>query len=177
MKDHAHRQGIGTYGIHSDSKNNLWLLEFPAGNIGKIDAQTKSFEPLTPPPSSRIVAAAWTSRTFVVRRILRQQDRHVRHQDRGDQGMGAADAVVGPYDAVVDKNGEIWTGGMTPIACPASIKTGENIEYLLPGHQHPPRLRGQHDDAGHVLDRQQSRRLDRQGRAAGLTTVIIRESG
>ena len=42
-----------TYGIHSDAENNLYLLDFSAGNIVRLDAKTK--EPtvyLTPTPNS-----------------------------------------------------------------------------------------------------------------------------
>ena len=38
-----------------------------------------------------------------------------------------------PYRATVDKNGEIWTGGMhTDRAVRLDPKTGTTIEYLLP---------------------------------------------
>ena len=45
---------IGTYGLHSDAQNNVYLLDFSAGNIVRIDAKTK--EPTvyrTPTPDSR----------------------------------------------------------------------------------------------------------------------------
>ena len=39
----------------------------------------------------------------------------------------------GPYDAVLDKNGDVWTGGMTNDRVGRlNPKTGEIIEYLLP---------------------------------------------
>jgi len=52
-KDPRTGKRIGTYGIYSDADNNLYLLDFSAGNIVRIDAKTK--EPtvfLTPTPNS-----------------------------------------------------------------------------------------------------------------------------
>jgi streptogramin lyase len=41
-------------GIHSDQQNNAYLLDFAAGNIVKIDAQTrKATVYTTPTPDSR----------------------------------------------------------------------------------------------------------------------------
>jgi streptogramin lyase len=38
-----------------------------------------------------------------------------------------------PYDAVGDKNGEVWSGGMsTDLVYRLKPETGEIIEYLLP---------------------------------------------
>ena len=38
-----------------------------------------------------------------------------------------------PYRAAIDKNGEIWTGGMhSDRAVRVNPKTGETVEYLLP---------------------------------------------
>ena len=86
---------IGTYGLHSDSQNNVYLLDFSAGNIVKIDAKTK--EPtvyLTPTPNShprrgRVDDAG----PRVVRRIFRQCHRHARSEDRQDHGVEGAVAV------------------------------------------------------------------------------------
>jgi virginiamycin B lyase len=39
----------------------------------------------------------------------------------------------GPYRAMIDKNGEIWTGGMaTDRAIRLDPKTGTSVEYLMP---------------------------------------------
>ena len=38
-----------------------------------------------------------------------------------------------PYDAMVDKNGEVWTGGMSnDRVVRLDSKTGQAVEYLLP---------------------------------------------
>src|SRR5579883_3107459 len=53
-KDPRTGRRIGTYGLHSDAQNNVYLLDFAAGNIVKIDAKTKvSTVYVTPTPNSR----------------------------------------------------------------------------------------------------------------------------
>src|SRR5215510_3379321 len=42
FKDPRTGRRIGTYGLHSDAQNNIYLLDFAAGNIVKVDAKTKS---------------------------------------------------------------------------------------------------------------------------------------
>ena len=134
-KDPRTGKRIGTYGIHSDADNNLYLLDFSAGNIVRIDAkseQTTVF--LTPTPNS-----------------------HPRRGRVDDQGrlwfaeyfgnaIGMLDPKSGkieewkvptawssPYDAVFDKNGDAWTGSMnTDRVSRLDVKTGQYIEYPLP---------------------------------------------
>src|SRR5438132_1496875 len=54
FKDPRSGKRIGTYGIHSDARNNAYLLDFAAGNIVKIDAKTKQATVYpTPTPDSR----------------------------------------------------------------------------------------------------------------------------
>jgi virginiamycin B lyase len=134
-KDPRTGKRIGTYGIHSDADNNLYLLDFSAGNIVRIDAKTK--EPtvyLTPTPNS-----------------------HPRRGRVDDQGrlwfaeyfgnaIGMLDPGSGkiaewkvptpwssPYDAVLDRNGEAWTGSMnTDRVARLDVKTGRYTEYPLP---------------------------------------------
>jgi virginiamycin B lyase len=134
-KDPRTGKRIGTYGIHADADNNLYLLDFSAGNIVRIDAKTK--EPtvyLTPTPNS-----------------------HPRRGRVDDQGrlwfaeyfgnaIGMLDPETGkiqewkvptpwssPYDAMEDKNGNAWTGSMnTDRVARLDIKTGQYTEYPLP---------------------------------------------
>jgi virginiamycin B lyase len=126
---------IGTYGIHADAENNLYLLDFSAGNIVRIDAKTK--EPtvfLTPTPNSH--------------------PRRGRVDDRGrlwfaeyfGNAIGMLDPESGkieewkvptpwssPYDAVEDRNGDSWTASMnTDRVARLDIKTGQYTEYPLP---------------------------------------------
>jgi virginiamycin B lyase len=134
-KDPRTGKRIGTYGIHSDAENNLYLLDFSAGNIVRLDAKTK--EPtvfLTPTPNS-----------------------HPRRGRVDDQGrlwfaeyfgnaIGMLDPETGkiqewkvptpwssPYDAVADKNGNAWTASMnTDRVARLDIKSGQYTEYPLP---------------------------------------------
>src|SRR5256712_211673 len=54
FKDPRTGKRIGTYGLHSDAKNNVYLLDFSAGNIVKIDAKTRNPTVyVTPTPDSR----------------------------------------------------------------------------------------------------------------------------
>jgi virginiamycin B lyase len=134
-KDPRTGRRIGTYGIHSDAENNLYLLDFSAGNIVRIDAKTK--EPtvyLTPTPNS-----------------------HPRRGRVDDQGrlwfaeyfgnaIGMLDPETGkieewkvptpwssPYDAVADRNGDAWTASMnTDRVARLDIRTGRYTEYPLP---------------------------------------------
>jgi virginiamycin B lyase len=126
---------IGTYGIHADAANNLYLLDFSAGNIVRLDAKTK--EPtvyLTPTPNS-----------------------HPRRGRVDDQGrlwfaeyfgnaIAMLDAETGkiqewkvptpwssPYDAMADKNGNAWTASMnTDRVARLDVKSGQYTEYPLP---------------------------------------------
>ncbi len=134
-KDPRTGKRIGTYGIYSDAQNNLYLLDFSAGNIVRIDAKTD--EPtvfLTPTPNS-----------------------HPRRGRVDDQGrlwfaeyfgdaIGMLDPKTAkiqewkvptpwssPYDAVFDRNGDAWTGSMnTDRVSRLDVKTGQYVEYPLP---------------------------------------------
>ena len=134
-KDPRTGKRIGTYGIHADAANNLYLLDFSAGNIVRIDAKTK--EPtvfLTPTPNSH--------------------PRRGRVDDRGrlwfaeyfGNAIGMLDPESGkieewkvptpwssPYDAVEDRNGDAWTASMnTDRVARLDIKSGQYTEYPLP---------------------------------------------
>jgi virginiamycin B lyase len=140
-KDPRTGRRIGTYGIYSDAQNNLYLLDFSAGNIVRIDAKTD--EPtvyLTPTPDShprrgRVDAQGrlWFAEYF-------------------GNAIGMLDPNSGkieewkvptpwssPYDAVYDRNGDAWTGSMnTDRVARLDVKTGQYIEYPLP---HPTNIR------------------------------------
>ncbi len=134
-KDLATGNRIGTYGLHSDSKNNVYLLDFAAGNIGKFDAKTKAFSVYpTPTPLSR-----------PRRGRVDAQDR-LGSPNTACNAIGMLDPVSGriqewkvptpwsaPYDAVADKNGDAWTGSMlTDRIARLNTKTGQFTEYPLP---------------------------------------------
>ena len=118
----------------SDSQNNLWMAEFTKGHIGKIDAKTG--------------AVSWykvpTENARARRMNIDDQDRILFAEYRGNKVAMfdtktaqfteyPAPPYTWPYRAAVDKNGEIWTGGMhSDRAVRINPKTGETVEYLLP---------------------------------------------
>ena len=126
---------IGSYGIHSDSQNNLYLLDFSDNDIGRIDAKTKELTVYpTPTPGSRPRRGRVDARD------------HLWFAEYGANGIGMLDPMSGriqewklatpwsaPYDAVADKNGDAWTGSMqTDRVARLDIKSGQITEYPLP---------------------------------------------
>jgi len=122
------------YQVISDSQNNLWMAEFQHGYLGKIDAKTGK--------------ARWypvpTANARARRMNIDDQDRIVVAEYRGNK-IAVFDTrtekfteypvppQTWPYRAAIDKNGEIWTGGMhSDRAVRVNPKTGETVEYQLP---------------------------------------------
>jgi streptogramin lyase len=122
------------YQVISDSQNNLWMAEFTDGHIGKIDAKTGNVTWYPLP----------TAKGRARRMNIDDQDRIVVAEYRGNKiAMFDTKAEkftewslpphTWPYRAAIDKNGEIWTGGMhSDRAVRVNPKTGETVEYQLP---------------------------------------------
>jgi virginiamycin B lyase len=135
MKQIATPGNHSIYGISSDSKNNLWFMEFQDNYIGKIDAKTLGLSLYRAP----------TERSRNRRGIMDAQDRLWFAEYRGNK-IGMFDTKdesfkewklptpwAGPYYPAVDKNGDIWTGGMTnDRVTRIDQKTGAAVEYFLP---------------------------------------------
>ena len=128
-------RNISAYGIPADRENNLYLLDFAADNIGRIDAKTKQFKAYpTPTRDSR-----------PRRGMIDAQDR-LWFGEYGANAIGMFDLKTekmqewkvptpwsAPYQAVVDKNGEVWTASMfTDRIIRFDPKNGQVTEYLLP---------------------------------------------
>jgi virginiamycin B lyase len=123
------------YGIASDSRNNIWFLEFQDNYIGKIDAKTLNLSLYRAP----------TDHSRNRRGIMDAQDRLWFAEYRGNK-IAVFDTKEesfkeyplptpwsGPYYPVVDRNGEIWTGGMTTDRVTRlDPTTGQTVEYFLP---------------------------------------------
>jgi streptogramin lyase len=128
-------RNIAAYGIPADRENDLYLLDFGADNIGRIDAKTKQFKAYpTPTHDSR-----------PRRGMVDAQDR-LWFGEFGANAVGMFDPKTekiqewkvptpwsAPYQAVVDKNGDVWTGSMfTDRIIRLDPKSGQITEYLLP---------------------------------------------
>jgi len=122
------------YQVISDSQNNLWMAEFTKGHIGKIDAKSGQVTWFPLP----------TDNARARRMNIDDQDRILFTEYRGNKVAlfdtrseklteWALPPHTYPYRAAMDKNGEIWTGGMhTDRAVRLDPKTGQTVEYLLP---------------------------------------------
>jgi virginiamycin B lyase len=126
---------LGAYGVYSDSHNNLYLLDFSAQGIGKIDARTKAFSYYqTPTPNSR------------PRRGRVDSNDRLWFAEFGSNAIGMFDPETkkirewriptpwtAPYDVALDKNGQAWSGSMlTDRVQRLDVKSDAITEYPLP---------------------------------------------
>jgi virginiamycin B lyase len=122
------------YQVISDSQNNVWMAEFQAGHIGKIDAKTTKIT-WWPLPTQNARAR---------RMNIDEQDRIIVTEYRGNK-VATFDTRsekfaeyelpprTYPYRANFDKNGEIWASTMhTDRVVRLNPKTGEAVQYLMP---------------------------------------------
>jgi len=129
------KKGHSIYDNAADSHNNLYLTDFQANNILRVDAKTGKVTAYpAPTPLSRNRRARMDSR-----------DRLWFAEYRGNK-IGMFDTKTerfteyvlptpwtGPYFIAWDKKGEMWTGGMTTDRIVRlDPKTGETVEYQLP---------------------------------------------
>ena len=135
FKDPKTGKRIGTYGIHSDQQNNAYLLDFSAGNIVKLDAQTgKPTVYETPTPDSR------------PRRGRVDPQGRLWFGEYQGNAIGVFDPKTekmkewkvptpwsAPYDAVLDRYGKAWAGSMsTDRVARLDVNSGQYTEYMLP---------------------------------------------
>ena len=133
--DPSTRKRFGSYGIHSDKDNNLFLLDYSAGNIGRIDGKTKELKVyVTPTPNSR------------PRRGRVDAQGRLWFAEYQGNAIGMLDPKTeriteykvptpwsAPYDAMAGANGEAWAGSMlTDRVSRLDIASGEFVEYPLP---------------------------------------------
>jgi len=122
------------YQVISDSQNNLWMAEFQAGHLGKIDAKT-----------TQVTWYALPTKNARARRMnIDDQDRIIVTEYRGNK-VATFDTRAEkfteyplpphtyPYRANFDKNGEIWASTMhTDRVVRLNPQTGEAVQYLMP---------------------------------------------
>ena len=135
MKQIATRGDHSIYGIASDSKNNLWFTGIPGQLHRPIDAKTGASASIARRPSARAIAAAsWTPKDrlwFAEYRGNKIAMFDTREEKFNEWSLPTP--WTGPYYPTVDRNGEIWTGGMTTDrVVRLDPKTNETVEYMLP---------------------------------------------
>jgi virginiamycin B lyase len=122
------------YGIVSDPQNNIWFFDFADRNVGRTDKNTGVTTLFAvPTPASR------------PRRGHMDADGRITFAEFAADRVGVMDikterirewplpANFAPYDAVMDRNGEVWTGGMNADTIfRIDTKTGQSVGYLLP---------------------------------------------
>jgi virginiamycin B lyase len=129
------RQGYSIYDVRADSQNNVYVTDFQKSYVVKVDAKTGKFTAYqTGTPLSR-------NR----RGRIDDQDRFWFAEYRGNkiamldtkeekiQEWPLPTKFTSPYDVIWDKNGDLWTGGMTTDrVVRLNPKTGQAVEYPLP---------------------------------------------
>jgi len=128
------KSGYSIYDVRADSKNNVYVTDFQKNYVVKVDAQTLK--------STAYQTGTAQSRNR--RGRIDDKDRFFFAQYRGNkltmfdtkeekmQEFGLPTRHTHPYDVIWDKNGELWTGGMTTDrVVRLDPKTGESVEYQL----------------------------------------------
>ena len=169
---------ISGYGLPTDKYNNVYMFSFGDTRIGTLDGKTN-------------VAQIWSTPT------PRSRPRRGRLDDQGQVWFAEyAGNAIGMFDPATQKIKEYKIP--TPWSAPYDVAPDQGrrrgvdrLDDERPGlaarhqerrghgisaaahHQHPARVRAGDRPAAGALGRQQSRRRDRQGRAAGLMRCAI----
>ena len=122
------------YGIVSDPQNNIWFFDFADRNVGRTDKETGATTLFAVPTAA--------SRP---RRGHMDAEGRITFAEFAADRVGVMDvkteritewplpANFAPYDAVMDRNGEVWTGGMNAdTIVRIDTKSGQSVGYLLP---------------------------------------------
>jgi virginiamycin B lyase len=122
------------YQLTSDSNNNVWMAEFEDGYLGKIDAKTLkvTWFPL-PSPHGRARRMEIDDQDRIL--VTEYRANKVALFDTKTEQFTEYDLppLTFPYRAQIDKNGELWTGGMsTDRVVRLDPKSGTAIEYPMP---------------------------------------------
>jgi virginiamycin B lyase len=128
----GHRYSI--YQLISDSMNNVWMAEFEEGYLGKIDAKTLkvTWFPL-PSPHGRARRMEIDDQDRI--QVTEYRANKVALFDTKTEQFTEYDLppLTFPYRAEIDKNGELWTGGMSSDrVVRLDPKSGKAVEYLMP---------------------------------------------
>jgi streptogramin lyase len=128
----GHRYGM--YQLISDSRNNVWIAEFEDGYLGKINAKTlKVTWFATPSPHGRARRMEIDDQDRIL--LTEYRANKIALFDTRTEQFTEYDLppFTYPYRAQVDKNGEIWTGGMSSDrVVRVDPKAATTVEYLMP---------------------------------------------
>jgi virginiamycin B lyase len=123
------------YGIGVESKGASVFADRAGSNIGEIDPETGKVE-LYPTPSTNSGPRrlhvdsqdrVWFAENYAFKLAL-FDTKTKQFQEWADPTPWDA-----PYDVVCDKNGDLWTGGMTTdLVTRFNPQTGQYFKYLLP---------------------------------------------
>jgi streptogramin lyase len=124
-----------TYGLMSDEKNNLWYLDYGDRSIGMADAVTgKPVLYPTPTAGSRPRRGHMDAQGRIAFAEFAGDKVGVFHTKTEQFQEWPTPQNFAPYDATLDKNGELWAGGMNmDTILRLDTKTGQSVGYLLPG--------------------------------------------
>jgi virginiamycin B lyase len=135
--------GVAAYGMPADHENDLYMLGFGGGEIGRIDAKTGALKIYaTPTPHSR------------PRRGRVDANDNLWFAEYNGNAIARFDPKTekitewklptpysDPYDAEPAANGDVWTGSMlTDRVDRLDPKTGQFVEYLMPHETNIRRL-------------------------------------
>jgi virginiamycin B lyase len=133
FKNIPNRAVHGYYGIATDANNDLWFMDFPERSVGRIDKTGATVIYPAPTPGSR------------PRRGHMNPDGRLAFAEFGADRVEVFDTTTeqfkewpttpnfAPYDAVLDRNSEIWAGGMnSDTILRVDTATGQSVNYLLP---------------------------------------------
>jgi virginiamycin B lyase len=130
------------YGIKADSKNNLFFMDFGSEYLGRIDAKSGQFSFYkTPTPNSnprRGYMDAQDRLWFTEYRV----DKLAMFDTKTERFTEwSAPAYSWPYDVMPDKNGELWTAGMSDDRVTrVDPKSGQSTQYQLPSRTNVRRM-------------------------------------
>jgi virginiamycin B lyase len=127
-------KGHAEYGIVSDPQNNLWFFDFADRNVGWTDKNTGvTTLYAVPTPASRPRRGHMDSTGRIAFAEFAADRVGVLDTETDQIKEFPVPENFAPYDAVLDKNGELWTGGMNADRIiRIDPKSGQSVSYLLP---------------------------------------------
>ena len=188
---------IGTLDLETDKAGNLWIAMMYQGGVAKFDKATQKFQTWRVPDQWQTDATqqAFLSPTYSdvdgkvwVKNSDRAQILRLDPVTGQWENLGsfkdANNRTITSYGIPADHDNNLYLLDFSSSNIgKLDAKTGKLTVYRSPvpnsrprvrgvpfaeDDQYPPRVRGQLDQPGELLGRQQSRRLDRQSRTTGL---------